>query len=243
MTPAYSFVAKGFAMQPIALAQWAHDIRNTLWTAELCLESLQRSSEPATINLAGRSNVLLRKAVVMCSDLMHEAASIGSHVQRQEFDVTQTIAEVFDLIAPFVPKCTTLGVSARGPVYVMADPRDVFRILFNLIHNAVAVARAADVMRRIEFSFEHRSTTICIRIADDGPGLPEEAKLRLFRRGQSTLHGYGLSIARELAERNGAVLELSDCARGTEFTIELHGIERNLAHDQVAAREAWAMSQ
>jgi signal transduction histidine kinase len=52
-----------------------------------------------------------------------------------------------------------------------------------------------------------------------------EVRERLFRRTRSVggSSGYGLSIAGELAERNGAVLELSDSARGTEFIPELRG--------------------
>jgi signal transduction histidine kinase len=49
----------------------------------------------------------------------------------------------------------------------------------------------------------------------------------LFQRNPSVAggSGYGLSIARELAERNGAALKLSDRVRGKEFTIELQGAD------------------
>jgi signal transduction histidine kinase len=215
-------------MQPIALAQWAHDIRNTLGTVALQLEMLERSSEPNTIRSATRGSALLKKATSMCSDLMQKAGQAGGGVRRRKFDVLQAIEEVVDLIAPVVPEPTTLSVVAapRTPVYVMADPQDMFRILFNLIHNAVGAARAAGAMRRIELSLEQTGATVRIRIADDGPGLPEPVKTRLFRHSRSTTGttGYGLSIARELAERNGMTLELSDCALGTEFTMELQGM-------------------
>jgi hypothetical protein len=36
----------------------------------------------------------------------------------------------------------------------------------------------------------------------------------------------GLSIARELAERNGGVLRLMECARGTTFLLELRAAGR-----------------
>jgi signal transduction histidine kinase len=230
-------------MQPIALAQWAHDIRNTLGTVALYLESLERPAEPETTRIVTRSNTLLKKAASMCSDLMHEASRSDMGAQRRRFDVMRTIGEVYDMIAPVVPEPTTLSIANRGPVYVMADPNDVFRILFNLTHNAVGVARTAGTMRRLELSLEQRGATVTIRIADDGPGLPETVKARLFRRGRSTTggSGYGLSIARELAERNGAILELSDRARGTEFTLELQGASPNVVRMPVA-HAGWAMS-
>ena len=103
----------------------------------------------------------------------------------------------------------------------------MFRILFNLIHNAVGVARAVGTPRRIDLALEQDAATVTIRVADDGPGLPDEVRKWLFQRNPSVAggSGYGLSIARELAERNGAALKLSDRVRGTEFTIELQGAD------------------
>jgi len=68
-----------------------------------------------------------------------------------------------------------------------------------------------------------RSAPSSLRLADDGPGLPEAVRGRLFRRGTSGTgsSGCGLSIARELAERNGGVLELAEVRRGTTFVVEL----------------------
>jgi signal transduction histidine kinase len=231
-------------MHPSALAQWAHDIRNTLATVALHLESLERRPEPETVRVAARSNALLQKAAGMCSDLMRAAEELGAGVRRRKFDVMHTIGVIVDLIAPIVPEPTTLSVAARGPVYVLANEQDVFRILFNLIHNAVAVARATGEMRRVEVSLEQSGERVRIRIADDGPGLPEHVKTRLFRRGPSATGGtgYGLSIARELAERNGAILDLSDSTRGTQFTIELQGAGMKVARKLVET-SAWAFRQ
>jgi two-component system sensor histidine kinase MtrB len=210
-------------MDSNAIAQWAHDIRNTLGTVALYLEALERQAD--TVGILARSDALLKKATSMCSDLMLEAERSGMKVPRQAFDVTRIIEEVVGLVAPVVPAATTLHLVSSGPIYVSADPKDVFRILFNLIHNAVGVARTAGTPRRIALALEQNDATVTIKVADDGPGLPDDVRKRLFRRDPSVAggSGYGLSIARELAERNGAALELSDRVRGTEFTIELQG--------------------
>jgi signal transduction histidine kinase len=220
------------AMESNAIAQWAHDIRNTLGTVALYLESLERRGQGDTVRMLTRSDALLKKAACMCSDLMREAVQTSASVPRRTFEVTRTIEEVLGLIAPIVPAATTLSLASSVPVYVTADPKDVFRILFNLIHNAVGVARAAGTMRHIALTLEETGATVTIRIADDGPGLPEEVRTRLFQRGRSTTggSGFGLSIARELAERNGAFLELSDRATGTEFTIELQRADPEAQH-------------
>ena len=106
---------------------------------------------------------------------------------------------------------------------MLADQQDVFRILFNLVHNAATIARRSGAVRRIRLAVACTSTTAIITVADDGPGLPEAIRGRLFRCGTSGTgsSGYGLSIARELAERNGGVLELAEVQRGTTFVVEL----------------------
>lgn len=222
-------------MESNAIAQWAHDIRNTLGTVALYLESLEGSCEAGNNKALARSDALLKKAASMCSDLMREAAQRSSHVQRRTFDITRTIDEVLGLIAPIVPAATTLDLATSGPVYVVADPKDVFRILFNLVHNAVGVARTAGTPRSIRLALEQTNMTVTLRIADDGPGLPQAVKARLFQlfqheRSASAGHGYGLSIARELAERNGTFLDLRDTVHGTEFTIELQGVDADAIH-------------
>jgi signal transduction histidine kinase len=225
-------------MESNAIAQWAHDIRNTLATVSLYLESLERPCETDTVRLLARSNALLKKATSMCSDLMREAAQSGTNVPRRPYDVRRTIEEVLGLIAPILPAATTLSLAGSEPVYVIADPKDVFRILFNLIHNAAGVARAAGMTRRITLALEQSDATVIIRIADDGPGLPEDVRARLFQRSRSmsASSGYGLSIARELAERNGALLNLADTLRGTEFTIELQGIDLDAGCEAIPQR-------
>jgi signal transduction histidine kinase len=229
-------------MEANTLAQWAHDIRNTLGTVSLYLESLERPCETDTVRLLARSDALLKKATGMCSDLMREAAQSGTNVLRRPFDVRRTIEEVLGLIAPILPAATTLSLAGSEPAYVIADPKDVFRILFNLIHNAVGVARAAGMTRRIALALEQNDATVTIRIADDGPGLPEDVRLRLFQRSQSmnARSGYGLSIARELAERNGALLNLVDTPLGTEFTIELQGIDLDAGCEAIFGNAASA---
>ena len=232
-------------MESNALAQWAHDIRNTLGTVSLYLESLERPCETDTVRLLARSDALLKKATSMCSDLMREAVQIGTSVPHRPFYVRRTIEEVLGLIAPILPAATTLSLAGSEPVYAIADPKDVFRILFNLIHNAVGVARAAGMTRRIALALEQRDATVTIRIADDGPGLPEDVRARLFQRSRSmsACSGYGLSIARELAERNGALLNLIDTVRGTEFTIELHGIDLDARCEAILQSAAFAMRE
>jgi signal transduction histidine kinase len=69
---------------------------------------------------------------------------------------------------------------------------------------------------------------VTARVSDDGPGLPACVLSRLFRtrsnQSNSTGHGYGLAIARELAERNGGTLTLAPSVKGAAFELKLAAV-------------------
>ena len=66
-----------------------------------------------------------------------------------------------------------------GTLILLADPREVFRILSNLVNNAITVARQGGEMSSVTLLVERTDTTVTVRIADDGPGLP--AAIRTIR--------------------------------------------------------------
>jgi two-component system C4-dicarboxylate transport sensor histidine kinase DctB len=110
----------------------------------------------------------------------------------------------------------------------LGNAQETFRILYNLAHNAVMVARRTQRMSELAFTVERTAATIVVRIADDGPGLPKAVRAKLFShpaaRFATTGNGYGLAIARELAERNGGMLELASETKGTAFVLTLTGL-------------------
>ncbi|WP_375396100.1 sensor histidine kinase [uncultured Sphingomonas sp.] len=103
-----------------------------------------------------------------------------------------------------------VSVSTRiGPgLAVAVDPQDLDEMVGNLLDNAWRHARAA-----IGVEARQVDATIVLTIDDDGPGLAEAAisealvpGRRLDERGDG--HGFGLSIAEELAVLSGGKLAL-----------------------------------
>jgi signal transduction histidine kinase len=224
----FTLAASTAAPEPPASPRLAHDIRNILAGVLLHLETLERLAGPDGDKAASAAFELIFKGSSLCTDILHEAARPDRPVRRSGFDIVATLHQIIDLLGPIAPKGFVMRVRANGPHMAYGNPQEVFRILYNLAHNAISVARRTGRMHRLEFVLERRAATIAVRIADDGPGIPHEVRERLFTghagRFSTKLNGYGLAIARELAERNGGTLELVHARSGTSFVLELSAL-------------------
>ena len=210
-------------MHQIALAQWTHDIRNALSTIALHVDTLECPERPQTGRTIASTQALLSKVAAMCSGAAKQSREGSPAPARERFDVTRTITQVRELVASTLPAAVSLQVEATGPTLVLADAQDVFRILFNLLHNAASIARRTGALRTIRITLQDDAAMAVIKVSDDGPGVPDPVRKRLFLGNHSTTggSGHGLSIARELAERNGGTLKLADTAQGATFVVEV----------------------
>lgn len=108
-----------------------------------------------------------------------------------------------------------------GSTVVAMDASALETVLTTLIDNARQAGAS-----KIVISATPPSAGVRITIEDDGPGIPEADRHRVFeafftsRRAQGGT-GLGLPIARALVEGNGGRLDLNDTARGTEFLLTL----------------------
>ncbi|NJM31372.1 MAG: ATP-binding protein [Rhizobiales bacterium] len=73
---------------------------------------------------------------------------------------------------------------------------------------------------------QRQGSVTLIEVADNGPGIPEQVRSKLFEAFQSAARpggtGLGLAIAAELVQAHGGAIELRDTgANGTVFAISI----------------------
>ncbi|HDS63548.1 MAG TPA: PAS domain-containing sensor histidine kinase, partial [Methanofollis liminatans] len=101
-------------------------------------------------------------------------------------------------------------------VLVYADPL-LERVFTNLIDNAV---RHGGTVSRIWFSVREEGDSLIIVCEDDGVGVEEEEKRKIFRRGVGKNTGYGLFLAREILAITGlSIREVGAPGQGARFEI------------------------
>ncbi len=104
------------------------------------------------------------------------------------------------------------------------DPVQIKRVIINLLDNAVTVLSGGGAIH-ITIHLDQQEELVRLTVMDDGPGISEQVKLRLFEPYFSTRKsgtGLGLAIANTIiTEHNGAIQVRDNSPTGTVFTVEL----------------------
>ena len=122
--------------------------------------------------------------------------------------------------------------SMAPPQVVDVDPEKLRAALGNLLSNAIRFSPPGGSIR---FALARQPGLACIDIRDEGPGVAEGDRARVFEpfyRGERQPEGavkgtgIGLSIVREYVEAHGGRVELLADGPGAHFRIELpHAID------------------
>jgi signal transduction histidine kinase len=100
---------------------------------------------------------------------------------------------------------------------VNGDPEGLARVVRNLLENATRYAR-----ERVELTLAEHDGRVELSVADDGPGIPAEARERVFERfarldegrtRDAGGAGLGLAIVRELVQAHGGSVTVGGGAR------------------------------
>ncbi len=118
-----------------------------------------------------------------------------------------------------------LNISPSIPedAFVQADEKLISQVLINLIKNA-AEAMEGQSDAKIDINFRQESERICLEIADNGPGIPEDIINEVFVPFFTTKkqgNGIGLSLSKQIMRAHKGDIRVTAGTRGTTFELNL----------------------
>jgi len=208
-------------------AGFAHEMKNALTVvlgfAELGRTAAERAqTDPKVTRHLRELENETRRTVAQLQSFLSYAS--GEKVPRRPQDVNELVNETLQMVRPMARmKDLMLEQTAGEPPRVDADPFAIRQAVLNLLLNALDFARTRIVVTTARGS-DGRAE---VSVADDGPGVPEKDRERIFQRFVTTRpggNGLGLSTSREIAQAHGGTLTLSDTPGGANFILRLPGV-------------------
>jgi signal transduction histidine kinase len=216
-----------------AVAKINHDLRNMLTSAQIASERLAALKDPKVSQALPRLERALDRAVKLATDVLTYGKTEETLPEPQAVRLAPAL-EMAAEEARLSDKGVRLIAEVGRADQVMADPDQLHRILVNLLRNAREAIEHQEGRHepgRIRVSLAQTDAASLVRIADNGPGLPDRARERIFQPFSGSSRpdgaGLGLAIARELAQGHGGDLVLVDSApTGATFELRLPGAPR-----------------
>ena len=190
------------------LAAVSHDLRTPLTRMRLELELLGTDENPV---LAG-----LCQDVREMSKLVDEYLNFARGAGREAVEPTDLEPILMSMRQRAERSGVTLDIDMDRPIVLPLRPTAFHRCLGNLVDNACRYAHHIDISAR------QGEETVEIAVEDDGPGIPEAYREKVFEPffrmdGQAASDdgtGLGLTIARDVVLAHGGDLVLDRSRRG-----------------------------
>lgn len=227
----------------LAVSKINHDLRNMLSSAQVISDRLTSLPDPTVQRFAPKIIASLDRAINFCNDTLRYGKSEENQPRRELILLHPLVEEVGDGLG--LPREGSIDwvLDFDGKLRIDADPEPLYRIISNLVRNAVQALEnqaEADPGPRagkrkpgiIKVKAWRENRRVFVDVSDTGPGVPPKARANLFQAFQSSNRkggsGLGLAISAELAAAHGGSLQLLETVKGAAFRLEIP--DRALGH-------------
>ena len=199
-------------------ARLGHQLRTPLASALLYASKLDEVGTAEQQEAAKNIGTRLRDLGCMIDDMLRFAA--GTQQPGEVVQVADLLRDVADTVAAQLKSGSQLKIEVMDSgLSVLANRAALKGALMNLVTNAAQASIGSPV---IELCAVRSHEQICLTVTDDGPGVREDIRSRLFdpfftTRPQGT--GLGLAVVRSVAEAHGGEVMLDCGPHGTAFSI------------------------
>lgn len=222
-------------------ADVTHELKNPLASLRSAVDGLDRVEED---DLRHRLMTIAREDVRRLDRLINdigEAARTDAELARATFDRVDLGPLIEQLVHSWETRRETgdarlaFARPRKDTATVMGKPDRLARAINNIIDNAVSFSPPGGL---VEIAAARVGDEVRIRIDDEGPGVPPEAREAIFNRFHSVRpegeefgrhSGLGLAIARAIVEGHDGEIDVQDrddAPSGARFTIRLPAADR-----------------
>ncbi len=223
----------------------AHEIRNPLGGIKMNIHVLQETlavdSDPKSREVVEHILKNIDRIDLFVQELMHmdtdEQTEITARENLSRNPATVSLPEIFHNVRTLLePKCRQAAITLTEDFppeasRVYGDAEEIRQVILNLLLNGIEAVEAREGALHIS-ARRLPSGYIRYSIADNGPGVAEEAEQHVFEPLVTTKKhgtGLGLFVCKRIIEKNHGSIGYNQLEAGTEFWFQLPGAQNN--HD------------
>jgi two-component system, OmpR family, sensor kinase len=226
-------LAAAFSLQRRFLADAAHELRTPITALRLQLTLLRQSADAVSREAAmAELEAGIARSQRLVEQLLQFARSEpAGKVRRVEpVDLGELVRSVVGTLSAKAEK-RGIDLGAAGPpgIAVPGDREQLTVLLDNLVENALRFTPQGGVVDVVASTRDDRAE---LRVIDNGPGIPEAERARVFdrfHRGEDALKhardssgsGLGLAIVRAIADQHAADVSLHTPATGRGLEVRV----------------------
>ena len=204
----------------------AHEIRNPLNAIFIIIQRFQIEFQTINENEAFQKLlVTIRKEIERINDIIEQFLDFSrpQNLSLERVNMSELMDEVISLIDNYaIARKIEIYKNYREFIFAEIDPKQMKQVMLNLTQNAFdAMPEGGDLV----ITILQEENELKIRITDNGIGISEELKNKIFSLYFTTKkngHGLGLAIVHQIiTEHNGEIHVQSNEGGGTTFEIVL----------------------
>lgn len=202
-------------------AEVAHEIRNPLGSIELMVTLLQEDLDGDQ-----KHREILSRIRTSVDNMNHTVTNIllytkEIHPERSEFPLEVLVEQAEHIAMNTIVKKQITVEKRLDDLYIHGDLELLKQCLANILINA---AQAVDLKGRIDIFSTIRSEQLQLIVQDNGSGIPEELKEKVFKpffTTKNTGTGLGLAMVKRVIEAHGGRVYFESLEKGTQFVMQL----------------------
>lgn len=209
--------------------QVAHEIKNPLTPMRLSVQSFQRNFDPGDPNIKNKVKEY-SDTLIYQIDTMSAIASAFSNFAKMPAQQNETlnVPKIVKLALDIFNEDYIVFSSDREEILAKFDRTQLIRVVTNLVKNATQALEGVEDPK-ILVKVEDHGEMVAISVADNGVGISEENKEKVFEPKFTTKTsgmGLGLAMVKNLVEAYGGDISFtSKRNKGTIFTVRFPKIQ------------------
>ncbi|HEX2910578.1 MAG TPA: ATP-binding protein [Chloroflexia bacterium] len=149
-------------------------------------------------------------------------------IEQEPLDISELVKKIAGEMAHISDSHVIECQAGENPIVVSADELRLEQVLQNLVYNAIKYSPDGG---KVTVALELKDHSACLKVSDEGIGIPQEALPKLFERfyraenlegRQISGMGLGLFVVKEIITLHGGTIGVtSEQGKGSTFTIQL----------------------